>query len=84
MGGRFEHTPAYFYDPDDPNFGFDDQTCLGDGDWGDCGHARQLLRGRPRPSCEWEHGPGRHQVRFEVAKCFARPWADLGKDPELA
>jgi hypothetical protein len=30
-----EHTPAYLYDPDDPNFGFDDQTCLGGGDWGD-------------------------------------------------
>jgi hypothetical protein len=26
--GPFEHTPAYFYDLDDPNFGFDDQTCL--------------------------------------------------------
>jgi hypothetical protein len=34
--GPFEHTPAYFYDLDEPNFGFDDQTCLGDGDWGDC------------------------------------------------
>jgi hypothetical protein len=33
--GPFAHTPAYFYDPDDPNFGFDDQTCLGGGDWGD-------------------------------------------------
>jgi hypothetical protein len=22
---------------DDPNFGFDDQTCLGDGNWGDFG-----------------------------------------------
>jgi hypothetical protein len=32
------HTPACCYDPDDPNFGFDefdDQTCLGGGDWGD-------------------------------------------------
>jgi hypothetical protein len=34
--GPFVCTPAYFYDPDDPNFGFDDQTCLGGGDyWGD-------------------------------------------------
>ena len=36
--GPFVHTPAYCYDPDDPNFGFDefdDQTCLGGGDWGD-------------------------------------------------
>jgi hypothetical protein len=33
--GPFVHTPAYFYGPDDPNFGFDDQTCLGGGDWGD-------------------------------------------------
>ena len=35
--GPFVHTPAYCYDPDDPNFGFDefdDQTCLGGGDWG--------------------------------------------------
>jgi hypothetical protein len=34
----FVHTPAYCYDPDDPDFGFDefdDQTCLGGGDWGD-------------------------------------------------
>jgi hypothetical protein len=29
--------------------------------------ARQLLRGRPRPWCEGERGPGRHQVRFWVA-----------------
>jgi hypothetical protein len=35
--GPFEHTPAYFHDPDGPNFGFDDQTCLGGGDWRDCG-----------------------------------------------
>ena len=36
--GPFVHTPACCYDPDDPNFGFDefdDQTCLGGGDWGD-------------------------------------------------
>jgi hypothetical protein len=36
--GPFVHTPAYCYDPDDLNFGFDeidDQTCLGGGDWGD-------------------------------------------------
>ena len=36
--GPCVHTPAYCYDPDDPNFGFDecdDQTCLGGGDWGD-------------------------------------------------
>jgi hypothetical protein len=26
--GPFEHTRAYFYDLDDPNFGFDDQTCV--------------------------------------------------------
>jgi hypothetical protein len=29
------YTPAHFYDPDDPNFGFEDQTCLGGDDWGD-------------------------------------------------
>jgi hypothetical protein len=74
--GPFVHTPAYFYDPDDLNFGFDDQTCLGGSDWGDVATtaaARQLLRGRLQPRCEWERGPGRHQVRFWVAQCFARP-----------
>jgi hypothetical protein len=38
--GPFEHTPAYFYDPDDPNFGFGGQTCLGGGDWGDFGDGK--------------------------------------------
>jgi hypothetical protein len=51
--------PSTFYDPDDPNFGFDDQTCLGGGDcWGDfvddSGSCCVVVpgpdvRGRPRP-----------------------------------
>jgi hypothetical protein len=51
-----------------PNFGSVDWPCPGGGDWGDYDTrqqlARQLLCGRPRPRCEWKHGPGAPQVRF--------------------
>jgi hypothetical protein len=34
--GPFEHTPSHLYDLDDPHCGFDDRSCLGGGNWGDC------------------------------------------------
>jgi hypothetical protein len=43
--GPFEHTLAYFYDPDDPNFSFDRQTCLGGGDWGGYGDSIDSMGG---------------------------------------
>jgi hypothetical protein len=36
MAGPWEYTPAHLYGFDDPNFGFGDRPCLGDGKWGDC------------------------------------------------
>ena len=33
--GPLAHTPAHLYDLDDPLHGLVDQTCLGDGNWGD-------------------------------------------------
>jgi hypothetical protein len=85
--GPFEHTPACFYDLDDPNFGCDDQTCLGDGERLGRLRLRQRKLGSgcmvvPGPDVSGDTGLGDTRSVFWVADCLYRGDSESPSPPK--